>query len=83
MASGFTTTSSRKLHTLDDLWQLVVAIELAPGFLGGIDRLEDQGKRRLVERQPFARIVLWRTLAKVLSMGFVARKCFLCSAGKS
>ena len=37
-----------KLHTLDDLWQLVVAIELAPGFLRAVDQLEDQGKRRLV-----------------------------------
>ena len=72
-----------KLHTLDDLWQLVVAIELAPGFLGGIDQLEDQGKRRLVGEAAFARIVLWRTVAKVLSMGFVVRKCFQCSAGKS
>ena len=71
-----------KLHTLDDLWQLVVAIELAPGFLRAVDQLEDSSAV-LFERQPFARMVLWRTVAKVLSMGFVVRKCFQCSAGKS
>src|SRR6266699_2079184 len=35
------------------------------------------------DRQPFDRIVRWRTVANVLSMGFVVRKCFRCSAGKS
>src|SRR5437879_13800555 len=33
------------------------------------------------DRQPFERIVRWRTVANVLSMGFVVRKCFQCSAG--
>jgi hypothetical protein len=28
------------------------------------------------ERHPFDRTVRWRTVAKVLSMGFVVRKCF-------
>src|SRR5437660_12571313 len=37
----------------------------------------------LLDRQPFDRIVRWRTVAKVLSMGLVVRKCFQCSAGKS
>src|SRR5205085_1576015 len=37
----------------------------------------------LFDRQPFDRIVRCRTVAKVLSMGFVVRKCFQCSAGKS
>jgi hypothetical protein len=36
----------------------------------------------LFDRQRFDRIVLCRTVAKVLSMGFVVRKCFQCSAGK-
>src|SRR5215469_3496727 len=31
----------------------------------------------------FDRMVRCRTVAKVLSMGFVVRKCFQCSAGKS
>jgi len=35
----------------------------------------------LLDRQPFDRIVRWRTVAKVLSMGLVVRKCFQCSAG--
>ena len=37
----------------------------------------------LFDRQPFERMVRCRTVAKVLSMGFVVRKCFQCSAGKS
>ena len=27
-------------------------------------------------------MVRWRTVAKVLSIGFVVRRCFQCSAGK-
>ena len=34
----------------------------------------------LFERHPFERIVLCRTVAKVLSMGLVVRRCFQCSA---
>src|ERR1700730_15639746 len=30
------------------------------------------------DRQPFDRMVRWRTVAKVLSMGLVVRKCFQC-----
>src|SRR5918994_5849896 len=30
----------------------------------------------LLDRQPFDRIVRWRTVAKVLSMGLVVRRCF-------
>ena len=37
----------------------------------------------LLERQPFDRIVLCRTVANVLSIGLVVRKCLQCSAGKS
>src|SRR5271169_5071662 len=37
----------------------------------------------LFDKQPFHRMVRCRTVAKVLSMGFVVRKCFQCSAGKS
>src|SRR5258705_8380582 len=36
----------------------------------------------LLDRQPFDRIVRWRTVAKVLSMGLVVRRCFQCSAWK-
>jgi hypothetical protein len=31
----------------------------------------------LFDRQPFDRIVRWRTVAKVLSMGLVVRRCFM------
>ena len=41
------------------------------------------GSAVLFDRQPFDRTVRCRTVAKVLSMGFVVRKCFQCSAGKS
>lgn len=34
------------------------------------------------ERQPFARMVRWRTVANVLSMGFEVRRWSQCSAGK-
>src|SRR5438477_11516522 len=37
----------------------------------------------LLDRQPFDRIVRWRTVAKVLSMGLVVRKCFQCSHSPS
>ena len=37
-----------ELHTLDDLWQLVVAAEAAPAFLRSLDQLEDHGERGLV-----------------------------------
>src|SRR5215813_13736242 len=37
----------------------------------------------LFDRQPFDRMVRCRTVAKVLSMGFVVRKCFQYVAGKS
>src|SRR3954470_4471407 len=37
----------------------------------------------LFDRQPLARTVRCRIVANVLSIGFVVRKCFQCSAGKS
>ena len=38
-----------ELHTLDQFWQLVMAVDAAPIFLRAFDdKLEDHGKRRLV-----------------------------------
>jgi hypothetical protein len=37
----------------------------------------------LFERHPLERTVRWRTVANELSMTFVVRRCFQCSAGKS
>src|SRR5271155_123422 len=37
----------------------------------------------LFERHPLERTVRCRTVANVLSMGLVVRRCFQCSAGKS
>jgi len=36
-----------------------------------------------LEKAPFTRLVRWRSVAKVDSMGLVARMCNQCSAGKS
>ena len=72
-----------EFHTCDQLWQLVVTIEAAPAFLRGLDELEDHRERGFVGEAAFDRIVRCRTVANVLSIGFVLRKCFQCSAGKS
>jgi hypothetical protein len=72
-----------KLHTSNDLWQLVVTVETAPGFLRAFVSLNTMASAVLFERRPFDRIVLCRTVAKVLSIGFDVRKYFQCSAGKS
>ena len=37
-----------ELHTLDQFWQLVVAVDPAPIFLRAFDKLEHHGKRGLV-----------------------------------
>jgi len=37
-----------EFHTLNDLWQLLRAVETAPGFLGALDKLEDHRERRFV-----------------------------------
>jgi hypothetical protein len=42
-----------ELHTLDHLWQLIVAVEAAPAFLCGLDALEDHGERGLVGEAAF------------------------------
>ena len=34
--------------TVDQFWQLVVAVDPAPIFLSAVDKLEDHGERRLV-----------------------------------
>ena len=42
-----------KLHTLDQLWQLVVAVETPPVFLRGVGQLEDHGEGGLVREAAF------------------------------
>ena len=37
-----------ELHTVDQFWQLVMAVDAAPIFVRAFDKLEDHGKRRLV-----------------------------------
>src|ERR1700682_5756916 len=69
-------------HTKNEFWQLVVAIETTSAFLRALEHFEDH-REVLFDRKPFDRIVWWRTVANVLSMGLVVRRCFQCSAGKS
>ena len=40
-------------HTLDQFWQLVMAVDAAPIFVRAFDKLEDHGKRRLVRQAAF------------------------------
>jgi hypothetical protein len=42
-----------ELHTLDQFWQLVVAVDPAPAFLRALDKLEDHGERGLVRQATF------------------------------
>ncbi len=42
-----------ELHTQDQFWQLVVAVDPAPTFLGAFDKLEDHGERGLVRQAAF------------------------------
>jgi hypothetical protein len=42
-----------ELHTLDQFWQLVVAVDPAPTLLGALDKLEDHGERSLVRQKAF------------------------------
>ena len=58
-------------HTEKEFWQLVVAVETTPAFLRSPRAFEDMASAVLLDRHPFDRIVQWRTVAKVLSMGFV------------
>jgi hypothetical protein len=46
--SGDDLDSVGEFHTCDQLWQLVVAVKAAPGFLRGLDELEHHRKRGLV-----------------------------------
>jgi len=52
-------------------------------FWAASTSLKTMASAVLFDRQPFDRMVRCRTVAKVLSIGFVVRKCFQCSAGKS
>src|SRR6266403_4122147 len=52
-------------------------------FCAASSNLKTIASAVLLDRHPFDRIVRCRTVAKVLSMGLVVRRCFQCSAGKS
>jgi len=40
----------RRIHTENQFWQLVVAVEASPSFLRGFDKLEDHGERGAVRQ---------------------------------
>ena len=61
--------------------QLVVAIESTPLFCAASSRLKSVASAVLLDRQPFDRMVRWRTVAKMLSMGLVVRRCFHAQPG--
>ena len=60
-----------ELYTEDDFRQLVVTSETMPTFLGGLCELEVMASAVLFERQALDRTVRCRTVANVLSIGFV------------
>lgn len=51
-------------------------------FCAPSSSLKTMASAVLLDRHPFDRMV-WRTVAKVVSMGLVVRRCYQCSAGKS
>ena len=72
-----------ELHTLDQFWQLMWPSIRRQLFWAPSASLKTIASAVLFDRQPFDRMVRCRTVAKVLSMGLLVRKCFQCSAGKS
>jgi hypothetical protein len=42
-----------ELHTPDQFWQPVVAVDPTPTLLGALDKLEDHGERSLVRQTAF------------------------------
>jgi hypothetical protein len=58
-----------------------VAVEAPPASFGGLGEI--MASAVLLERHPLERTVRWRIVANELSMTFVVRRCFQCSAGKS
>jgi hypothetical protein len=75
--------SVSELYTEDDFRQLVVAIEATPTFFGSLGELEDHGERCFVWETSFGAHGAVAHRANELSMTFVVRRCFQCSAGKS
>ena len=85
MVAGLRTTSSPSVNFTP--WMIfgnwLWPSSLRQFFCAPSTSLKTMARAVLFERQPFARIVLCRTVAKVLSMGLGRAQCFQCSAGKS
>jgi hypothetical protein len=75
--------SAADFYSQDDFRQVVTTIAATPTFLGGFGELEDHGERGLVRQISLGGTLRWRTVANELSITFVVRRCFQCSAGKS
>ena len=69
--------------TLDDLRQLVLALQPAPGFGGGLTSLKTISLAVVGDSAPLVRTVRCRTVANTLSIGLEVRRWSQCSAGKS
>jgi hypothetical protein len=66
-----------------DLSEAIGAVQPAPVSLGRPGELETRASAVFRDRQPLVLSVRRRTVANVLSTGFVLRTCFQCSAGKA
>ena len=72
-----------EFHIGDEFWQLVVSVETAPGFLCALDKLEHHGECGLVRQAALRADRSITNGRELLSMGFVVRKFFQCSAKES
>jgi hypothetical protein len=57
----------------------LVAVEPAPAFLGGLERLVGHGRAAVLESAPSSRGYRSRTVAMLPSIGFVVSRCRQCS----
>jgi hypothetical protein len=71
-----------ELYTEDDFRQLVVQLRRRQLLSAASASLTIMASAVLLERHPLERTVRWRTVANELSMTFVVRRCFQCSAGE-
>ena len=62
-----------KPDSSNELWQLILTVYFKPVFSASRIILKTASSVVLNDKQPFARLVRWRTVAKVLSIGLTVR----------
>ena len=72
-----------ELNSLDDVGEVLGAVEQPPFLGGGLHQLEDHRQAGGAAAVPLVRLRRSRTVANVLSIGLVVRRRFQCSAGNS